>query len=181
MARVVVLKGSPRRGGNTDTMADAFIEAARARGHEVQDYAVGRMSLEGCRACMACFRMGKPCVNDRDGWNPIAEAILAADVVVMASPTYFFGLSSQLKAAIDRLYCFNVAKPEGIYGKKCALICCCSVGEDGMDGPRLVWEKAVGVFKWDIIGEVLVPACGSKGKVANTDGCERAAALAGLL
>ncbi len=180
MSEVVILKGSPKRGGNTDILAEAFADAARAAGHEVTDIPVGRMNIDGCRGCGACYKAGKPCVFDKDEWNGIAPDILAADVLVIASPVYWFGLTAQTKAAIDRMFCF-LRKGDEFRGKKAALLMAAADGEDVFDAPKLVFERTAALNGWEVIGEVCAANCGAHGDVKATEYVRLATTLAAMI
>ena len=87
--KIVVLTGSPRAGGNTDRMADAFISGAMAAGHEVTKFSTAQLNVKGCVACGGCYsREDRPCCHD-DDFNRIAPVIEQADVVVFAAPLYW--------------------------------------------------------------------------------------------
>ena len=180
MSKVVILKGSPKKGGNTDILADAFADAARVAGHEVVDIPVGRMNIDGCRGCGACYKTGKPCVFDKDEWNGIAPDILDCDAIVIASPVYWFGLTSQVKAAIDRMFCF-LPKGEELRGKKAVLLMAAADGDDVFDAPKMIFERTCALNGWEVIGEVCAAGCGAHGDVKSTDYPAQAAALAGQL
>ena len=175
---IVVITGSPRKGGNSDLLAEAFIDAAEKKGHSIQRFDAGRMKIGGCHACNTCYKTGKPCSFD-DDFNKIAPAVLAADVMVFAMPTYWFSVPSNIKGVLDRLYCFLPGgKMEEASGKKAALIACCMDTEDAMEPLKLTFEKSFELMNWENIGEVLVPGVGERGDVLNTNGCQRAATLA---
>lgn len=177
MSCIVLLTGSPRRGGNTMKMADAFEEAARSRGHEVKRYDTAMMKIGGCQACEKCYSAGRPCVQD-DSFNEMADAIEAADGVVFAAPTYWYSFPAQIKAAMDRMFCFAVGHRE-IAGKKCALITCCEEEEMSvMDGLIKPLERAAALMKWELVGSVRRPCVYKKGDIDATDGLKEAAALA---
>ena len=181
MSKVIVLEGSPKRGGNTDLMCEAFAQAAEAAGHQVKVIPVGRMRIDGCRGCRACYKAGKPCVfGDRDEWNGIAPDLLPADAIVFATPVYWFGWTAQAKAALDRMFCF-LPKGEEFRGKKCAFLSAAADGEDVFDAPKTVFEKSVALLGWEVIGEVCAANCGAHGKVRETDCLAQAAALAAFL
>lgn len=104
--KIVVLTGSPRKKGTSALLADAFIDGASQRGHEITRFDCAFLKVGGCRGCQYCLAHEGQCVQ-QDDMAQIREAILAADLVVMVSPLYYFGISSQLKAVVDRFYAFN--------------------------------------------------------------------------
>ena len=182
MKNVVVITGSPRKGGNSDLLAEAFIKATEEKGHSVQRFDAGRMKIGGCHACNTCYKTGKPCTFD-DDFNKIAPAVLEADAVIFAMPTYWFSVPSNIKGVLDRLYCFLPGgKMEQASGKKAALIACCGDADVSiMDAIKITFEKSFDLMNWENIGEVLVDGVMNPGDVKNTDGCARTAALADLI
>ncbi|MBQ9007511.1 MAG: flavodoxin family protein [Atopobiaceae bacterium] len=178
MSKVVVLEGSPKKGGNTDLMAEAFAQAAEAAGHDVKVIPVGRMNIDGCRGCRACYKAGKPCVfGDQDEWNGIAPGILAADAIAFATPVYWFGWTAQAKAVLDRMFCFQ-PKGEEFQGKKAAFFSAAADGEDVFEAPKMVFEKSAALNGWEVIGEVCAASCGAHGSVRETDYLAQAAKVA---
>lgn len=175
--KIVVITGSPRKSGNSFAMTEAFIKASEQRGNTVQRFDAALMKIGGCRACQTCYKTGKACSFD-DDFNLIAPAILQADAVVFAMPTYWYSIPAQIKGVIDRLFSFVIGGKD-IAGKKCGLIVCCEEEElSVMDGVRMPIERSVALLKWEIAGEVLVPGVLEVGDIDKTDGCRRAAALA---
>ena len=178
--KIVVITGSPRKNGNSSAMAQAFIQAAEAKGHTVTRFDAAMMKIGGCHACETCFKTGKACSFD-DDFNRIAPAVQEADVVVFAMPVYWYSIPSQIKGVIDRLYSFCVAGKD-ISGKQCALIACCEEEDMSVfDGVRVPIERSAAFLKWNMAGEVLVPGVLAAGAIDKTDGCARAAALADKL
>lgn len=175
--KIVVITGSPRKNGNSAAMADAFIQAAEARGHAVTRFDAALKQVGGCRACETCFKTGKACSFD-DDFNTVAPAILEADAVVFVTPVYWYSIPAQIKGVIDRLYSFVVGGKD-IAGKDCALITCCEEDDlSVMDGVRVPLERSAALMKWNMVGEVLVPGVLNPDDVEKTDGRARAAALA---
>ena len=175
--KIVVITGSPRKGGNSFAMTDAFIEAAREKGHSVTRFDAATAKLGGCRACETCFSTGKACTFD-DDFNRIAPAILEADAIVFTMPVYWYSIPAQIKNVIDRIYSFCIGGKE-IAGKRWGLICCCEEDDATvMDGVRVPLERSAALLKWDCFGQVLVPGVLKAGDIDKTDGCERAAKLA---
>lgn len=120
---IVILNGSPRPKGNTSALIDAFSQGARAAGHMVTRFDLGKMDIHPCRGC---FGGGKnpqsPCVQ-KDDMDLIYPAYVAADIVVLASPMYYWSVSGQLKCAFDRLFAVAEGNPGYANPKKdCVLL-----------------------------------------------------------
>ncbi len=99
---MLVLHGSARRGGDTDTLAEAFLRGMSEAGvHDVVQFVPIDMNIAHCRACMACAR-GNGCVI-QDEMQDVYPAFRRADVVVLATPMFWGYMTSQLKALFDRL------------------------------------------------------------------------------
>lgn len=97
--KVLILSGSPRKGGNSDLLCDEFLRGARESGNEVEKIFLRSKKVAPCNACYAC--KNGPCAI-KDDMAEILEKMLAADVIVMASPVYFYSIDAQMKAVIDR-------------------------------------------------------------------------------
>lgn len=97
---VLILSGSPRKGGNSDLLCDRFAEGATEAGHNVEKVRIAEKTIGYCRGCYACKDSGK-CVLD-DDMAGILQKMIDADVLVLASPVYFYSIDAQLKAVIDR-------------------------------------------------------------------------------
>ena len=108
MKNILVILGGGRPNGNTAQLAEAFARGAREAGHRVETVSLLKTEVRGCLGCNAC-RRGKPCVQ-RDGFGELVPKIEAADLLVFASPLYFWTFSAKLKALIERFYC--LARPE---------------------------------------------------------------------
>lgn len=101
--QVLALVGSPRKGGNTEILVDELLCAAEATGHGVQKVRLAGLSIGPCRDCRACKRADdRRCAID-DDMTGLYEEIARADVLVFATPIYWYGPSAQMKAVIDRL------------------------------------------------------------------------------
>lgn len=181
MKNVVVITASPRKNGNSNAMAKAFMDEARAGGHQVKHLDAARLHIEGCIACDACYSKGVPCVFD-DDFNAIADDILSADTIVLCAPVYFYTFPTQMKAVLDKLYAFAIGRKKQIRNKQWALISCCE--EKSMTtffGLEYPYERAIKLMCGTSLGEVLVPGVFDAGAIAHTDGEARARALADLL
>ncbi len=110
--KVLAISSSPRIGGNSDILCDRFLEGAKESGHETEKINVSKKNITPCFACDVCQKTGKCFKND--DMEEILEKMIAADVIVLATPVYFYSLSAQMKMVIDRCY----SKFMQIKGKK---------------------------------------------------------------
>jgi len=101
--KVVALNGSPRKTGNTALLIETVLAELRKEGIETETLQLGGKKIRGCMACMKCFenRNGH-CVIEDDILNDLVEKMVAADGIVIGSPTYFSNVSTEVKALIDR-------------------------------------------------------------------------------
>ncbi len=99
--RVLILSGSPRKGGNSDLLCDEFMKGALESGNEVEKIRVSEKKIGYCRACYYCTSHGGECAV-KDDMSEIMQKIIDCDVIVLASPVYFYSIDAQLKTLIDR-------------------------------------------------------------------------------
>ena len=97
---VLILSGSPRKNGNSDTLCNQFMKGAQEAGHQVEKIRVAEKKIGFCRGCYACRDTGKCAIQD--DMEGVLQKIIDADVLVLASPVYFYSIDAQLKALIDR-------------------------------------------------------------------------------
>ena len=97
--KILIISGSPRRGGNSDTLCDEFAAGAVSAGHQVEKISLADKKIGFCTACYACRRGACP---QQDDAAAIIRKMLDTDVLVLATPVYFFTMCGQLKALIDR-------------------------------------------------------------------------------
>ena len=103
--RIVILMGSPNKNGSTSLLAEEFARGAREAGHNVERIDAAHAAVHPCTGCIHCGYEG-PCVQ-KDGVDAIRAKILSADMIVFATPLYYYGMSAQLKALLDRFCAFN--------------------------------------------------------------------------
>ena len=99
--KVLILSSSPRRGGNSDRLCDRFMAGAQQAGHEVEKIFLKDRRIGYCTGCGACYGGAGPCPQKDDAAGVIGKMV-EADVIVMATPVYFYTLSAQMKTLIDR-------------------------------------------------------------------------------
>lgn len=115
MKKILVVMGGGRPKGNTAQLVDAFVKGVEEAGHLVEKVSLLKTEVKGCLGCNAC-RYGKQCVQ-KDGFNELVPKIKGADLVVFASPLYFWTISSKLKAFIERFYCIAEEDADPPYGR----------------------------------------------------------------
>lgn len=101
--RILAIAGSPRRGGNTDTLLEQACAGARSMGAEIEQVVLSRLKIAPCMACNRCFETGRCAVND--DYQQLYDKILGADGIILASPVFFMNVSGWTKAFIDRFQC----------------------------------------------------------------------------
>lgn len=99
--KVLILSGSPRNGGNSDILCDEFARGAEEAGNETEKIRVADKNIAYCSACYYCRNSGGNCIHN-DDMSEILQKMIDADVLVLASPVYFYSIDAQLKTVIDR-------------------------------------------------------------------------------
>jgi len=98
--QVLILSSSPRKGGNSDTLCDQFLAGALKGGHTAEKVFLRDKHIQFCTGCGACFKSGK--CSQKDDMKDVLEQMVRADVIVMATPVYFYTMAAQMKLLIDR-------------------------------------------------------------------------------
>lgn len=157
--KILVLNGSPRQSGNTMQMVQAFREGAEAAGHHVHVVDVCRKRIAGCLACEYCHTKGKGTCIQKDDMQEVYDLLKDAEMIVLASPIYYHGISGQLKCTVDRFYAAAYPKKPRLL-KKAAMIL--SSGDPDMyDGAMFSYEgDFLGYLGLENMG--VFTACGSE-------------------
>lgn len=157
---VLILQGSPNTNGSTALLAREFARGARGAGHDVEIVDVAKLDIAPCMGCVACG-YGGPCAL-ADDFDELREKILSSDMLVFATPLYYFGMTAQLKAVVDR---FCSANPS-ISGKrlKSALLTVAWNDDDWtFDALEAHYDTLVRYLGMRDCGCVLGGGCGSPG------------------
>lgn len=119
--KILILSGSPRKGGNSDLLCDEFMKGATEAGNIVEKINVAQKNIAPCKGCYYCKKSGGKCVT-HDDMADILQKMIDADVIVLASPVYFYSVCAQLKAVIDRTVArwLEVKNKEFYYIATCA-------------------------------------------------------------
>ena len=178
MGRIIVLVGSVRKGGNTELLARAFADGAGRR-HDVELVSVADCHISPCLGCNRCYSAeGHHCIQ-QDDMAGLYDRFMKADTVVVASPVYFYGISAQLKALVDRLHTpmrneFSIKRLGLILVGAAAL-------PDLFDPILLQYRMILRFFRLEDIGAVLVRGAKDRGDVLKGDGIKRAFELGSAL
>lgn len=156
MSKILILNGAARKNGNTAKLIQAFADGAKSSGNEVREFYLQDMNIKGCLGCEHCSNAPKgasnPCAQN-DDMAMINEAFINADVVVFASPVYFWTITGTLKTAADRLYSMLRSLGYGGFPRKSVLLMVAG-GSDYSQAVRWyeTFERNLG---WKNLGEVL--------------------------
>lgn len=165
---ILVLTGSPRVDGNSDRLADMFIDGALAGENNVVRFDTGRMNIGSCKACNSCFSTGNACAVS-NGFNIIAPELEKCDVIAFVTPIYWFSFTAQLKNVIDKMYSFCTAGKD-ISGKECVLIVCGATQDiKEFEGIISTYKLIANYLKWKDKGIIAVPGVMNKGDVKDTE------------
>ena len=134
--KILILNGSPRPNGNTAALIAAFAEGAQAAGNDVTVFDVCQKQIAGCKGCEYCHTKGNGSCIQKDDMQELYPLLADAEMLVLASPIYYFGLSAQLQAAIHRTYAIGM--PPKL--KKAALLLS-SGSDDVYDGAVFEYTK----------------------------------------
>ena len=173
MKRVLILSSSPRKGGNSDLLCDALAEGAREAGHEVTKIRLADRRIGYCVGCYACKAL-KHCVQQDDA-AAVLEAMLAADVIVLASPVYFYSVSAQLKALFDR----SVAIYPNLTNKAYVFLATMADTEERMlSGTFTAMQGFLDCYDGStLVAKLGVPGVYAPGEVRTTGALEKARAI----
>ena len=184
---ILILSGSPRRDGNTDLLVEAFVKGASQK-HHVEVVSVHDYKVNPCIGCNACFKAAfereknQACLNSseheqsrprvksegnvcaqKDDMHHIYEKASEADMLVIASPVYFYGLSAQLKSIIDRFH--NPIRDTFHIKKMALLLVGAATLPELFDSILAEYQLCLNFFKLEDAGKVLARGCKDKGEI----------------
>ena len=193
---ILILSGSPRKGGNTDLLVEAFVKSATQKLH-VEVVSVRDYKVNPCLGCNVCFKAAiereknQACLDSseceqsraevkskdntcvqKDDMPLIYEKMSQADMLVIASPVYFYGLSAQLKAVIDRFH--NPIRDTFRIKKMALLLVGAATLPELFDSILTQYQLCLNFFKLEDAGRVLVRGVKDKGDIKNTEALNEA-------
>lgn len=99
--KILLLSATPRKGGNSDLLCDEFMRGTQKSGNQAEKIILAHKKINYCQGCGACYSLGK-CCPQKDDMEEILEKMISADVIVLATPVYFYTMDAQMKTLIDR-------------------------------------------------------------------------------
>ena len=162
---ILVLQGSPNIQGSTSVLVEEFSRGAREAGHSVTRVDVARLDIAPCTGCVACGYEG-PCVQ-HDDMDGLRRQILAADMLVLATPLYYYGMTAQLKSVIDR-FCSANSSITGKRLRSALLTVAWNADNWTFDALEAHYNTLVRYLSLRDCGRVLGYGCGSVGMTKRT-------------
>lgn len=151
--KILILNGAARKNGNTAKLVEAFADGAKSAGNQVMTFYLDSMDIHSCKGCLHAGRDSKSPCSQKDDMDKIYAEFEDADVIVFASPLYFWTITGTLKTAADRLYAELECLGYGKFPKKSVLL----MTADGGDYSQAVtWYRTFERnLRWENLGEVL--------------------------
>ena len=159
---ILIFSGSPRKGGNTDLLVEAFVKGASQK-HNVEIVSVHDYKVNPCIGCNACFKSEYNTCVQKDDMALIYEKATVADMLVIASPIYFYGISAQLKSIIDRFH--NPVRDTFHIKKMALLLVGAATLPELFDSILTEYNLCLNFFKLEDAGKVLARGCKDKGDI----------------
>lgn len=153
--KIVILNGSPRKNGNTSALVKAFTQGARDAGNTVTEFFLDDMKIHGCKGCFGGHSSREcPCVQ-KDDMTQIYPAVKESDVVVLATPLYYWNMSGQLRTAVDRLFALEEGDGNLLrgHGRSSALLM--AAAGSAFEDVLLYYDHLLEHLKWENLGHVL--------------------------
>ena len=182
--KVLIVIGSARKDGNTEKLCRSFAAGLQKEGHETVFFHLGEKNVKGCLGCNACHTSGR-CIQ-KDDFPAFLELFEKADCVAYSTPLYFWSISSQLKALIDRFYSIGTKDSKGYYKypiKKCVMLATAADSSNHFWSFELIeqyYRRLVKYLHWEDLGVLTVGSCGgsvSERCIERTGNLEKAVAF----
>lgn len=163
--KAVIITGSPHKKGTSSLLVDKFIHGLQEAGHEVFRFDAAFSEVKGCLGCDHCRKTGEPCIH-HDDMEKLAPHLLEADVIAFVTPIYYFGVSSQLKAVIDRFY----ALEQHLRGKKKAVLMITAASPELNIAKNItgLYHDVLNWMQWKNAGEILAIGCPNRNDIENS-------------
>lgn len=165
---IVIVTGSSRFGGNSELLANAFVNGAESVGHSVSVFRCASQRIGACTACETCWSNGKAC-SINDGFDELAKLLEKADTLVLCSPLYFYSFSGHLKSAIDRMYAYSrPQRKRDLKIQEVVLLMCGGTWfKKSFAGAVASYRHILRYKKWKSRGIVLATRCSERGSISS--------------
>lgn len=175
--KIVILNGSPRKAGNTAALTAEFTRGAKEAGNTVKEFFLNEMDIHGCRGCFGGHSTREcPCVQS-DDMNQIYPLVKECDVIVLATPLYYWNMSGQIRTAVDRLFALEEGGENLLrgHGRACALLM--AAEGHGFEDVVLYYDHLMEHLKWKNLGHVLAGGNANAGDIKGKPELQKAYAL----
>lgn len=163
--KIVILNGSPRRNGNTSALVRAFTEGAESVGNTITEFFLDHMDIHGCKGCFGGHSSREcPCVQ-KDDMIQIYPAVKDCDVIVLATPLYYWNMSGQIRMAIDRLFALEEGDGNLLRGHGRESVLLMAAEGNGFEDVLLYYDHLMKHLKWKNLGHVLAGGNGDVGDI----------------
>jgi multimeric flavodoxin WrbA len=164
--QIAVITGSPHKNGTSALLTDKFIEGAKTAGHEFFRFNAAFEDIHPCLGCDRCGMNG-PCVHQDDIDKKLMPKLLAADLVAFVTPLYYYGMSAQIKIAVDRFY----ARNSKLHGNKKAVLMATAYNSSDWTFNALTehYKTLVRYMEWENRGMVLAVGCGGRSDIERSE------------
>lgn len=164
---ILMMTGSPHKKGTSALLAEQFAKGAAAAGHQIAWADTAFMDIHGCRGCDHCRTHGGVCIH-KDDFLSLSGDLLKADLVAFATPLYYFGMSSHLKAAIDRFYASNETLMA--QNKKAVLLATCADTESwAPEALKAHYAAILRYLGWEDRGILIAPGMAVRSDIEASD------------
>ncbi|AKN30048.1 flavodoxin [Clostridium carboxidivorans P7] len=163
--KITVITGSPHKKGTTALLADNFIAGATEAGHDVYRFDAAFQDVKPCLSCGYCESHKSECVY-KDSMRELNEKLFESDVVVFVTPIYYYTMSAQIKAVVDRFHANNAK----LSGNKKAMIFAAAYGADDgtMEGLQKTYEAILRYLNWKDTGVLFAKGCPTRESIEET-------------
>ncbi|GAK36599.1 MULTISPECIES: flavodoxin family protein [Bacteroides] len=158
MKRIVVITSSPHKDGNSNKLAEAFIKGATSAGHQVSRFDASSKEIKPCIGCNNCFSKEDCACISKDDFNEAATLIMQSDMVVFATPVYWYTYPAKMKAVIDKFYSFLMTDRPETKNKETLLLA--AAGDQNTAVFDLLlqeYKMTVSALQWSAQEPLLVP------------------------
>lgn len=172
--KIIILNGSPRKKGNTSALAAEFTRGAKEAGHTVTEFFLDSMDIHGCKGCFGGHSSREcPCVQ-KDDMMQIYPAVKECDVIVLATPLYYWNMSGQIRTAVDRLFALEEGDGNLLRGHGRASALLMAAEGHGFEDVLAYYDHLMEHLYWKNLGHVLAGGNGNVGDIEGKPELEQA-------